>query len=54
VTIAPRGTSVIADPATGTTILAALGELGATQAALVTSAINTESGASATRRAVES
>jgi len=53
VTISPKGTSVIADAATGATILAGLGELGATQAALVTNAINAESAAGATRRIVE-
>lgn len=53
VTVAPKGTSIIADAATGATLLPGLGQLGATQAALVTSAINAESAAGATRVTVE-
>ncbi|KQO97711.1 hypothetical protein ASF30_15030 [Leifsonia sp. Leaf264] len=49
VTVSDKGTSTIADAATGGALLAGLGELTATQAALVTAAVNTESAASATR-----
>ncbi|MDY7528274.1 MULTISPECIES: DUF6603 domain-containing protein [unclassified Cryobacterium] len=53
VTVSDKGSSRIADAATGAALLAGLGELSATQAALVTAAINTESAATATRMIVK-
>jgi len=53
VTVSDKGTSIIADVATGGALLAGLGELSATQAALVTAAVNTESAATATRMIVK-
>lgn len=53
VTVSDKGSSMIADAATGVALLAGLGELSASQAALVTAAVNTESAATATRMIVK-
>jgi len=53
VRVAEKGTSIVADASTGAPILASLGALGASQAALVTSALNAEGVAGATRVAVQ-
>lgn len=53
VDILPRGTSTITDAATGGALLAGLGELTATQAALVTGALNAEGVAFASRTIVK-
>ncbi|MET0784761.1 MAG: DUF6603 domain-containing protein [Leifsonia flava] len=53
VTVSDKGTSTIADAVTGAALVAGLGELSATQAALVTAAVNSASAASATRLIVK-